>query len=138
MSFKALGAPYHMVQVLLGTAGFGKEDYCGHIMVQYAPFWVKELYGEYPKGYKETSQPKILFLHTNQFKYEALSNPEKYFEVLKHYSKPSFTALFPYNYCIRIASLEDNPVTTHLFKEIFPDFHENAKEITGLISKHFD
>jgi hypothetical protein len=53
-AYRALGVSYHMVQPFLAIMGtYESGKFCGSSKVQFAPFWSKKDFGEYPADYIE-------------------------------------------------------------------------------------
>jgi hypothetical protein len=68
-AYRSLGVTYHMVRPYLGIMGtMDDRTFCGSSMVQFAPFWSRADYGNYPEGYSDPAKPEILFVHKNFMK----------------------------------------------------------------------
>ena len=73
LSWRALDQPFHLVRphmAILGAYPGSDGSYCGHSMVQYAPYWGAEQYGPAPAGHVDPPRPEVLFVHANSLKYQ--------------------------------------------------------------------
>ena len=74
LGWRLLNQPFHMVRPhvsVLGGFSACQHKFCGHSMVQYAPYWGADLYGPAPDGYVDPPEPDILFVHANSLKYRS-------------------------------------------------------------------
>ena len=75
LSWRLLNQPFHLVRPHMAVLGPYQEmsgSYCGQSMVQYAPYWGKDVYGVEPIGHLDPRDgPQILFVHANSLKYQA-------------------------------------------------------------------
>lgn len=71
LSWRLFNLPFHMVRPHISALGpaLTRKVFCGHSMVQYAPYWGESEFGSPPLGYSDPTEPEVLFVHSNGLKY---------------------------------------------------------------------
>lgn len=129
LSMRALGQPFHLIRphmAILGAYTATDGTFCGHSMVQYAPYWGEEEYGPLPSGYFDPPQPEILFIHANSLKYQYDALKSKtIFGTLKHYKNPitlNAKARCGPGLCVHLDATDSSELVIDDFKAMFPEF----------------